>query len=451
MSFDQPTIFAPASAPGRAGVAVVRVSGSRAGLALRDLVGKEVQPRQATLCLLRDPANGEQIDRALVLWFKAPASFTGEDVLEIHCHGSRAVVDKLMAVLAGFEHFRLAEPGEFARRAFENGKMDLTAVEGLADLINAETDAQRRQALRQSEGELGRLYENWRTDLVSAGALIVAILDFSDEEDIGDGLLQESVAKVTALQDQIRQHLDDAHRGEMMRDGVQVVIAGAPNVGKSSLLNRLARRDAAIISSEAGTTRDVIEVRLDIAGYPVVVMDTAGIRDAAGAIEQEGIRRTIARVEHADLVLLLENPHDAASENDVLASKLASGCRGALWRILSKSDLYSGSSGDVPGQYVLALSAKHGDGISGLIERIGAHLAKNASLDQAPMISRARHRQELESVADALDRFSIGSKEDLELRAEDLRLASDALGRLTGRIDVEELLGALFSEFCIGK
>ena len=291
------TIYALASASGRAGVAVLRISGPKSEIAIEQFAGGSIEPRQATLRLLRDPLSSEPIDRALLLWFPAPKSFTGEDIVEIHCHGSQAVVARLLSLLASFEDFRLAEPGEFARRAFEHGKMDLTAIEGLADLINAETDGQHRQALRQSEGALGKLYESWREQILTASALVEALIDFSDEEDITQSVGTQVNEIVGKLYDSITDHLESSgRRGEQMRDGFRMVIAGAPNVGKSSLLNVLAKREAAIVTSEPGTTRDIIEVHLTIGGFPVLVMDTAGIRETTGAVEQEGIKRALARL-----------------------------------------------------------------------------------------------------------------------------------------------------------
>jgi tRNA modification GTPase len=444
------TIFALASAPGRAGVAVVRVSGPMAPQIVHKISESLPEPRRARLATLKDPASGEAIDRALILWFPAPHSFTGEDVAEFHCHGSRAVISRLLDLLATFPATRLAEPGEFARRAFDHGKLDLTAVEGLADLIDAETEGQRRQALRQAEGALGRLCESWRADIIRASALIEATLDFADEEDIGGDLHTEAAGIARQLHGSLDAHLADAHQGERLRDGFRIVIAGAPNAGKSSLMNALARRDVAITSEEAGTTRDVIEVRLDIAGHPVLVMDTAGIREAAGAVEREGIRRTLARAGEADLILWLTET-DVRDETDAeVAAFLAAHRTTPVWQIRSKLDLALESVQMVPPDtFDLAVSAATGAGIPELIERLGQLLGDSASGN--PLITRARHRQEVMAARDALAAFLSGSPADVELRAEDLRQAARALGRLTGRIDVEDLLDRIFGEFCIGK
>ncbi len=446
------TIFALASASGRAGVAVLRVSGPGAQYILGQLTSKNIEPRIASLCLLRDPYSNLPIDRVLLLWFPAPHSFTGEDVLEIHAHGSTAVVEKLLHVLAQFEDTRLAEPGEYAQRAFENGKMDLTAIEGLADLINAQTEGQRKQALRQSEGELGLLYEGWRAELLKASAYIEALIDFSDEEDIDESLARQAKKIVSELILSLEQHLySSGRRGEQMRDGFRLVIAGAPNVGKSSLLNILANREAAIVTSQAGTTRDVIEVHMTIGGFPVTVMDTAGIRETNGLIEKEGIRRSIERVDHADLVLWLQDSIEIDEDDAFQKTLKSSNGQTEVWRILSKVDLQGHSRDYGSFGFDLALSSKDPTSIEALIERLTKYLSLDMETAGSPLITRARHRAEVEATVKALNGFMKGSLADPELRAEDLRMAGTSLGRLTGRLDVEELLGHIFGEFCIGK
>ena len=307
-----PTIFALSSGQGRAGVAVIRLSGPAAGPVLDRMAAPRPRPRYAAFRRVTDPRTAEVLDQALVLWFPGPASETGEDMAELQVHGGRAVVQGVLGALASISGCRLAQPGEFARRAFENGKLDLTGVEGLADLIDAETAAQRRQALRQAEGALYQIYENWRQGLIAAMALTEAAIDFSDEPDVAADALGKAQREIAPIAQAITAHLDDDHRGELVRDGFQVVLAGAPNVGKSSLLNALARRDVAIVSDEPGTTRDVIEVKLELQGLPVVLSDTAGIRAAVGKVEEEGIKRTWQRLRAADLVLWLM---DAADPN----------------------------------------------------------------------------------------------------------------------------------------
>ena len=301
-----PTIFALSTAPGRAGIAVIRMSGPKAARATKQLIGTLPQPRRATLRTLKHPDNDEHLDQALTLWFPGPNSFTGEDLTEFHIHGGNAVIQGVLEALGSIEGLRLAEPGEFSKRAFANGKLDLTAVEGLADLIDAETQAQRRQALKQSQGALRDLYENWRKDILQALALTEAALDFSDEADVPETIANQARPLIEQTHNSISAHLNDEHRGEILREGFKVVIAGPPNVGKSSLLNTLAKRPAAIVSQEAGTTRDIIEVRLNLNGYPVIITDTAGIRHTESAIEQEGIKRTRDHAAGADLILWLE-------------------------------------------------------------------------------------------------------------------------------------------------
>ena len=428
------TIYALSSASGRAGVAVLRVSGPRARAALEALTGEGVpRPRMAALRRFSDPETGAALDRGLALFFPAPASFTGEDVVELHLHGGRAVVTGVLSALARLPDLRAAAPGEFTRRAFENGKLDLTEVEGLADLIDAETEAQRVQALRQMEGALGQLYEGWRGRLVRLLAYAEAEIDFPDEEVPGD-LIAKLGPEIARLQAGIAAHLDDGGRGERLRDGIEVAIVGPPNVGKSSLLNRLARREAAIVADEAGTTRDVLEVRLDIGGVPVTLADTAGLREAAGAVEREGVRRALERAERADLRLVVAAPD---------AGDFALARPGDI-RLLNKIDL----GAEVPAG-VIGVSAATGAGLdlleAALAEKVG--LAYGAS--EHPLITRARHREGLRECAAALARAGEGSEADLV--AEDLRLAARALGRITGRIDVEELLDVIFRDFCIGK
>ena len=436
------TIFALASAPGRSGVQVVRLSGPRAGEALAALTLRPLpRPREAALAALRDPATGEAIDRGLLLWFPAPASFTGEDVAELHLHGGRAVLAAATSALCALG-LRVAEPGEFARRAFENGKLDLTEAEAIADLVDAETSAQRRQALRQMEGALGRLYEGWRTRLVRALAHLEADIDFPDE-DLPDGVAPAVAPVLRDLIGEIAAHLDDGHRGERLRDGVSIAILGAPNAGKSSLLNAIARRDVAIVSARAGTTRDVIEVQLDLGGYPVILADTAGLRDAADEIEQEGIRRARQRAGSADLKLLV---FDATVPPDAATLELLDGDAVA---VLNKADLAGGVADRVGTAPALPVSAATGAGLPGLLAALEARVAERLAGSGAPPLTRARHRAALEECRDSLERAMAAPLP--ELVAEDVRLAARALGRITGRVDVEDLLDVIFRDFCIGK
>ncbi len=434
------TIFAQASGVGRAGIAVVRISGPGAHAVACEMSGqRELTPRYAQLTAFRDPENGEVMDRGLLLWFPRPHSFTGEDVAEFQVHGGRAVIARLYKVLSRRPKTRLAEPGEFTRRAFENGRLDLTAAEGIADLVAAETEAQRRQALRQTEGALGRLYEGWRGELMTALAYVEAEIDFTDEElPVGTG--SRGLAAAARLRVEIAAHLDDAHLGERLRDGFQIAIIGPPNVGKSSILNRLARRDAAIVSDIAGTTRDVVEVHLDLAGFPVIVADTAGLREAEEGVEAEGVRRARLRADTADLVVWVRDANDAGPITDSAGSGTPD------LQVWNKVDLAPGKS--VPG---LAVSALDGTGFAAFEAALrAAVVTRFDGVSAAPLVTRTRHRTALEDCVEHLRRAVAGGG-DLELPAEDLRLAARALGRITGHVDVEELLDVIFQDFCIGK
>jgi tRNA modification GTPase len=472
------TIYALSTAPGRAAIAAVRISGKAASETLRALcAGTVPAPRVAALRTLRDPGSGEVLDRGLVLWFPGPASYTGEDMAELHLHGGSAVIAGVLGAL-GRLGLRMAEPGEFTKRAFENGKLDLTEAEGLADLINAQTAVQRAQALAQSGGALRARYEAWRAALLRSMAYVEASLDFSDEGDIAEDAFNAAMPEVHALAAGLDHALADGHRGEILREGVQVAITGAPNAGKSSLLNALAGRDAAIVFDEPGTTRDIIEVALDLEGFPFVLRDTAGLRDAASPVEQEGIRRTLAAMEKADVVLLLEDislrepPHSASlpkgrkDARNILSAweegrsllPLTSGVRGDLesprlvLTVLNKIDLAQRGQSKVAAG-VIPVSAKTGEGLETLKAALVAFARENYGGQETPLITRARHRQEIGRARGALASFlaCVDAGDHPELAAEHLREAADALGRLTGRLDVEDVLGQIFSEFCIGK
>lgn len=433
------TIFAPSTAPGRAGIAVLRVSGPAAKIAVEKLSGgAPPSPKHAVLKAFRD-ARGEIIDRGLLLWFEGPNSFSGEDIAEFHVHGGRAVVDAMLDALSAVDGLRPAEAGEFTRRAVENGKLDLTQAEALADLIDAQTDAQRKQALGQYGGALTALYEGWRTGLIRAVGLTEAVLDFPDEE-VPDEVMNTVREIVASLVAEIRAHLNDHRRGEILRDGINLTVFGKPNSGKSSLLNALAQRDVAIVSETAGTTRDVIEVRLDLGGYPVIVADTAGIRESDDPIEQEGVRRAIDRAKAADIALLLVD----ASDSTPIAGLPANVGEILDLVVWNKMDIGEPRLGGIP------ISAKTGDGIPELLAKItelsGKLLKSNGN--EAPL-TRARHRAHLEEGLAALERSQ--KVPDRELFGEDLRLALRSLGRITGRVDVEDILDVVFREFCIGK
>lgn len=460
------TIFALSSGRPPTAIAIVRVSGARAGHALEKLAGKRPAPRVAARTLLRD-AQDEAIDDAVVLWFPGPASATGEDVAEFHVHGGRAVLAALFAALSAFDDVRPAEPGEFTRRAFENGKIDLTEAEGLDDLIHADTDRQRRQALRQLQGLLGDKARDWRRQIIEAAALVEAGIDFADEGDVPEQLLAPALAKIATLKDEIEQALATSAHSERLRDGLVVAIAGAPNVGKSTLMNALARREVAIVSPHAGTTRDIIEVHLDLDGYPVTLIDTAGIRETSDPVEQEGVRRAKARAGDADLVLWLS---DSRSLADTPMADFAG--EAPRWLVRNKADLdgvnEAGNSAGIPaaGPEPLdgsiragkmgsgrgfAISAARGDGVAELVAAIRAFAEDYFAAGEAGLIGRVRHRELLRETAQMLQR-SIGlADRGEELVAEELRAAATALGRLLGRVDVEDLLDVIFRDFCIGK
>lgn len=427
------TIYAPATARGRAGVAVIRISGPDAFEAVRALCGRVPPTRQATLCNL--VWQGDVLDQSLVLCFEQGASFTGEKVAELHVHGSTAVVSELMRVLGLLSGLRLAEPGEFTRRALENGKLDLTQVEALADLIDAETEAQRRQAQRMLAGSIGRQAELWRSALIRAAALIAAVLDFSDEEGVPKGLETEVSAIISRLLVDLRREVAGVKSAERVRQGFEVAIVGAPNSGKSTLLNALAGRDAAITSEVAGTTRDVIEVRMDIDGFAVTLLDTAGLRDAVDPVEVIGINKGIARAKDADLRIFIKD------ENGI-------------------PDLLSPGSGDIVVQGKADLAVGEGPGVSGLtgagvdalVEAIGESLKDKVG--DAGLIVRERQMRAVSRAIERLEdaqRDLSGKEMRLEIVASDLSSAIYALDSLVGRVDVESLLDEVFKSFCIGK
>jgi len=447
------TIFALASGVGRAGVAIIRLSGARAGEALQALTGRQLpEPRKAERARFCRPGLTQPLDDGLALWFPAPASFTGEDVVELQIHGGPAVIAAMQSALSALPGLRPAEAGEFTRRAFENNKLDLTAAEGLADLIAAETEAQRLQARRQYGGELGRLYDGWRDRLLRALALIEAEIDFSDEE-LPAGLTEQVLIDARKLDDDLKNHLADDRRGERLREGLYLAIVGPPNAGKSSLLNLLARRDAAIVSDIAGTTRDVIEVHLNLGGYPLNVADTAGLRSSSDAIESEGVRRALHHAAHADLKLLVLDGSDLRMEG--VPVDIADGLiDDNTLIVLNKSDLATlPFPAEIDGRPVFEVSVKTGSGVDELLAALEERVAARLSMGTGLAPTRERHRHALEECRAALARvFAVTDPHgEMELMGEDLRLAARALGRITGRIDVEDLLDVIFGEFCIGK
>ena len=509
----RPTIFALSSGRPPAAIAVIRISGSRAGDALKALTGKNPSPRQAALARVRDPRSNEIIDEALALWFPAPASETGEDIAELQLHGGRAVIAAVLDALAGIEGLKPAEAGEFTRRAFENGKLDLTAVEGLADLVDAETQGQRRQAFRQMKGLLGGRAETWRQRLISALALVEAGIDFSDEDDVQnhENLVQPSLTIARELAGEIETALADGGRGERLRDGLVVAIAGPPNAGKSTLLNLIAKREAAIVSPYAGTTRDVIEVHLDLGGWPVTLLDTAGIRETGDPVEMEGVRRARDRAAGADLVLWVVDASapEAANLSPVISGRPAEAGHGQggrtrnpepqsaalgapsplTWLVHNKIDLVQGAVGrsehasqdigkselkdrsnkslrnmvdcrlthknepiSAKNGLEFTISATSGEGFDGLLDALAKHTVDFLAGAESSLVTRARHRHALTETLEALRRAlssKVSGHEDI--LAEELRIAAHALGCLTGRVDVEDVLDVIFRDFCIGK
>ena len=427
------TIFALASARGKAGVAVVRISGPQAFLAAETLAGSLPEPRKAGLRRLT-ALDGTYLDQTLVICFEHGASFTGEDVVEFQLHGSTAVVRAVLEELGKFENLRMAEPGEFTRRALENEQLDLAQVEGLADLLDAETEAQRKQALNVLSGALGEIAESWRRDLIRAAALLEATIDFADEE-VPEDVSPEVDDLLSGVMQSLGREVDGAKIAERIRDGFEIAIIGPPNAGKSTLLNALAGRDAAITSEVAGTTRDVIEVRMDLAGLPVTLLDTAGIRESSDQVEAIGIGRAVSRAASADLrIFLLDHPEAKLGINPTEGDIVA----------LGKADLTDGEG--------FRISGKTGQGIDRLIEKITSILEDR--VQSAGIATRERHRQEMLRAFGALERARIEiefGQDRAELAAEELRSAVRALDGLVGRVDVEMVLDEIFSSFCLGK
>lgn len=430
------TIYALSSGLLPSGVAVIRISGPHARYAAETMTGGLPPARSASLRSIRS-RNGDLLDEGLVLFFPAPRSFTGEDCIELQVHGSRAVVAAILAELAAFEGMRDAEAGEFTRRAFENGRLDLTEVEGLADLIAAETEFQRRLALDASQGRLRDLYEGWSNRLAKGRAWIEAEFDFSDEDDIPGSMQDRIWPDIRGLIEELDRHLSGALTGERLRSGFKIVLTGAVNAGKSSLLNALAQRDAAIVSPIPGTTRDAISVQLDIGGYPVTLIDTAGLRQAGDPVEQEGIRRAERAVAQADIIL-----HLLTDETTMSPSANPSA---AIIPVMSKSDLGANEIGGA-----ISVSAHTGDGLELLVATIRQKLMELYPVQSLALPSRARQTRHLSAARTWLDR-ALTSSDPLELRAEHLRFAQDELGHITGRVSPDDLLGHIFAEFCIGK
>lgn len=446
---DNKTIYALSTVFGKSGVAVIRISGEHAsdviGL-MTDIKISEIKPRYAYFTDIKDSVSHETLDKALLLYFKAPHSFTGEDVIEIQCHGSHAVLSSVLASLSEIAGFRLAEAGEFSRRAFYNNKMDLTEAEGLADLIDAETSEQQKYAIRQMEGGLKNLYDGWREELLKVYAYLEAYIDFPDE-DIPEAIKESNLNTVFKLIKEIDEHLCNADYGERMREGFRVVIAGPANAGKSSLLNAIVKRKAAIVSDIAGTTRDAVDVNLNIKGYPVIFTDTAGIRDASDVIEQQGIEIAFDKIKDADLVVAL---FDGSQDTSDIFNEIKKDSENKLLFVANKSDkLTFEQCSKLKDEGCFLISVKQNKGIEELINYIGNKIAQNFTSDSNVLITRARYREALNECVENLRRFNFDK--EIELSAEDIRLAARALGKITGRIEVDEILDKIFGSFCIGK
>jgi len=441
---DGDTIFAPATASGRAGVAVLRLSGARALDAVRLLAGRLPEPRRMSRAALRDPVSGDVLDEALIVVFPGPASFTGEDVAELHIHGGRAVTAAVAAALGAMRGVRPAEPGEFSRRAFLNDKLDLSAAEGILDLVDAETDAQRRQALRQVDGGLARRIEGWRGSLIRSMARLEAWIDFPEEE-LPNSVIRQIEDDLSSLASELREELGRSRRAERLREGLCMTILGPPNAGKSSLLNWLSKRDVAIVSTTAGTTRDVLDVHLDLSGYPVTVSDTAGLRKTGDSIEAEGVRRALRRAADADMKILMVDATEGADARAVMLERIDAD----TVAVMNKIDL----DATPPPSPWLGISLVTGAGMQALMDQLTNMAADRLDVGSVPVLTRERHRVAVADAVDAIDRAREGLAEaaPLEFPAEDLRLAARALGRVSGRVDVEDLLDAIFAEFCLGK
>lgn len=443
------TIYALSTVLGKSGVAIIRISGSKAFDVVRlmtSLKTDEIKPRYAYFVKLKDIAGQQILDKCLLLYFKAPNSFTGEDIIELHTHGSRAVISAVLNNLSRIPDFRMAEPGEFSKRAFYNQKMDLTEAEGLADLIDAETEAQQKYALRQMEGNLKNLYEDWREKLVNIMAHLEAYIDFPDEE-IPENIVSEMNNTVFKLKNEIKEHLSSDNIGERLREGFRVVIVGRPNAGKSSLLNAIAKRDVVIVSDIAGTTRDAVDIHLDLNGYPVIITDTAGIRETEEAIERQGVEIAYRKIEDADLLLCL---YDASQDTVQVFEKIEKTFKNKMIYIANKSDnLTKEQCSEIKKQGITLISVKQQQGIDIVLDKISAVINDKFTSNSNLLITRARYREALNEALRSLDLFNLNK--EIELSAEDIRLAARKIGKITGRIEIDEILDKIFGSFCIGK
>ena len=445
---DNQTIYALSTVYGKSGVAVIRISGNNALVALKKMTSLDttkIKPRYAYFVSLKNN-EGNTLDKCLILYFKAPNSFTGEDIIEIQTHGSKAVISGVLSTLAQIEGFRMAEPGEFSKRAFYNGKMDLTEAEGLADLIDAETSEQQKYAMRQMEGGLKKLYDDWREQLLKILAHLEAFIDFPDE-DIPNNVMSEMKNNVFKLENSVYEHLKSDNIGERLREGFRVVIVGPPNAGKSSLLNAIANREAVIVSDIAGTTRDAIDIHLDIKGYPVMFTDTAGLREANEEIEKKGIEIAYSKIKSADFIICL---FDASKDGVQIFDNIRKSFKSNTFLVANKCDkLTSEQCSILEKQGCILISAKQKEGISQILDRIYEFICERFTSNSNLLITRSRYREALQEVMENLQHFSFDK--EIELTAEDIRLAARALGKITGRIEVNEILDKIFGDFCIGK
>ena len=443
------TIYALSTVYGKSGVAVIRVSGAEALKAIELMTNidvKNIKPRYAYFAKLHNLDKTQSLDQSLVLYFKAPHSFTGEDIVEFQTHGSKAVIASVMNCLSQIEGFRMAEPGEYSKRAFYNGKMDLTEAEGLADLIDSETSEQQKYAMRQMEGGLKNLYESWRAELVKMLAHLEAFIDFPDEE-IPPSVIDNMQNTVFKLENEIKSHLNGDSIGERLREGFRVAIVGAPNAGKSSLLNAIVKRDAVIVSDIAGTTRDAIDVHLDLNGYPVMFTDTAGLRETEEEIEKKGIDIAYGKIHDADLVICL---FDASIDTVHVFDKIKDSLKNKALFVANKCDkLTSEQCSKLEKSGCLVISAKQKLGVDKLLQAISKNIQERFTSNSNLLITRSRYREALQDVLENLQNF--GFNKEIELTAEDIRLAARALGKITGRIEVDEILDKIFVDFCIGK
>ncbi len=446
---DNKTIYALSTVYGKSGVAVIRISGKDALKVVKQMTPLDtlyLKPRYAYFTKIYDSVSRESLDNSLLLYFKKPYSFTGEDVVEIQCHGSRAVLSAILDSLAKLPNFRLAEPGEFSRRAFYNQKMDLTEAEGLADLIDSETAAQRKYALRQMEGMLKKIYDSWREELLKVYAYLEAYIDFP-EENIPENIKESNLNTVFKLIKEIDEHLNTSNYGERLREGFRVVIAGPANAGKSSLLNAIVKRNAVIVSEIAGTTRDAVDVNLDIKGYPVIFTDTAGIRNSDNPIEKQGIEIAFNKIRTADMILAL---FDASTDTPEIFTDIKKESQNNILYLANKCDKLTFEQCSIlENQGCLLVSAKYNQGLEKLIDKIAADIGRKFTSDSNLLITRKRYREALIECLENLRCFNFDK--EIELSAEDIRLAVRALGKITGRIEIDEVLDKVFGSFCIGK